>query len=49
MKAVGLMEEMVEFAKEAAGLADDTKVLPEEGPGVDREATELVESLLAPI
>jgi hypothetical protein len=48
VKAVG-REEMVEFAKEAAGLADDTIELPEEGPDVDREITELVGFLLAPI
>lgn len=53
MKAVGLrrllMEELVEFAKEATGLADDTMELPEEVPEVARETAELVESLLAPM
>jgi hypothetical protein len=52
VKAVGLrktlIEEMVEDAKEATGLADDNVELSEEGPEVAREATELVDSLLAP-
>lgn len=52
MKAVGLrktlMEEMVEDAKEATGLADDNVELSEEGPEVATETIELVGSLLAP-
>lgn len=39
VRAVGLrkalMEEIVEFAKEAMGLVDGAMVPPEEGPGVD--------------
>lgn len=53
VRAVGLrkalMEEIVEFAKEAMGLVDDAMVSPEEGPGVDRETMELAESLLEPM